>query len=79
MVGEDDAGELTADEVRQLIIACRRRAHMAELRTIPAEWHKRGMLDPASIEAIVSDRLERHFDAPHEPAVRYLDFLAGPS
>jgi hypothetical protein len=79
MVAEDDVGELTPDEARDLILARNRRAHLAMLRTRPEEWWKRGMRDPAAIQALVAERLEQQFDAEVERDPTYDDFLVDPA
>ncbi len=42
-----------------------------ELRASPAEWHRRGMLHPADVEALVHRRLAENL--PHDPV--YADFF----
>jgi hypothetical protein len=76
MDAEDAESELTPDEAGQLVQARNRRAHLALLRTHPEEWWKRGMRDPASVQAIVSERLERHPDTSATSDPTYADFLA---
>ncbi|KQO64251.1 hypothetical protein ASF23_16955 [Curtobacterium sp. Leaf261] len=72
-----DAGdERTAEEPRFPRKAQEQLEQLVSLRTLPAEWRKRGMRDPATIRALVQQRLEQS-DA-LEAEVRYADFLCDP-